>query len=480
MAEDDIPRIATLAVANPYANPRPVTGTGIETLLRAAWAGAAPLRSSDEPGGSGPPDCRPVRPSAPTRSPTTTEQGARLAMIASSAPTPRVAIVGGGIGGLAAAAFLHCAGLPSVVHEQARELKEVGAGLVLAPNVVRLLRRLGALDGLRDRAVPLDVGWEFRRWEDGRVLSAEDLAGSCERLYGERTYTVHRADLLSAIGSAVPAGAVQLGRRCTSVTVRGDAAVLAFSDGTSTEADVVIGADGVHSTVLGAVTEPSPATYSGMCAFRAIVPAGRAPDFARRPAQTLWIGPGHHLVHYPISGGAAVNLVAFAPAGDFAVESWSAPATVEEFLAEFAGWDPRLQDLIRQAGTPGRWALLDRAPLQRWSRGPVTLLGDAAHPMFPFFAQGAAQSIEDAAVLARCLAEDPQAPARALQRYESLRIERTRRLQEVSHARAHVNHLSDGPEQEARDASLAAADPLVQSAWIYGYDPDTAEARAAL
>jgi salicylate hydroxylase len=394
-----------------------------------------------------------------------------LAMAASSG-TPRIAIVGGGIGGLAAAAFLHRAGLPSVVYEQAAELREVGAGLVLAPNAVRLLRRLGVLGQLDGRAVPLDVGWEFRRWRDGRVLSAENLADACKRLYGDRTYTAHRADLFSALTAAVPPGTVRLGSRCTGVSDRGDAVVLAFADGTSAEAEVVIGADGVHSTVRGAVTEPSPATYSGICAFRAVVPADRAPGFSLRRAQTLWLGPGHHLVHYPISGGAAVNLVAFAPAGDFTVESWSATATVAEFLAEFAGWDKRLQELIGQAGTPGRWALLDRAPLERWSRGPVTLLGDAAHPMFPFFAQGAAQSIEDAAVLARCLAEDIREPARALRRYESLRIARTTRLQRVSHARAHVNHLPDGPEQQARDQSLASADPLLASGWIYAYDPD--------
>jgi salicylate hydroxylase len=399
-------------------------------------------------------------------------------MVTSPAGAVRVAIVGGGIGGLAAAAFLHRAGLPSVVHEQAAELKEVGAGLVLAPNAVRLLRRLGVMDGLRDRAVPLDVGWEFRRWEDGRVLSAENLATSCEQLYGERTYTVHRADLADAIRSAVPPDAVRLGKRCTSVTVRGDSAVLAFTDGTSTEADVVIGADGVHSVVRGAVVEPAPATFSGICAFRAVVPIDRAPEFARRRAQTLWIGPDHHLVHYPISGERAVNIVAFAPAGDYTTESWSATATVAEFLAEFAGWDARLRELIQGAGTPGRWALLDRAPLQRWSHGPVTLLGDAAHPMFPFFAQGAAQSVEDAAVLARCLAQDVQAPERALRRYESLRIGRTTRLQQVSHARAHVNHLPDGPEQQARDAALADADPLVANGWIYAYDAEAEEVAA--
>jgi len=402
-------------------------------------------------------------------------------MVASSgAGTPRIAIVGGGIGGVAAAAFLHRAGLPAVVFEQAAALGEVGAGIILAPNAIRLLRRIGVMDHLAGRAVPLDVGWEFRRWADGRVLSWEDLARSCEPRYGERTYTVHRADLHGAIASAVPAEAVRLGTRCTGVSVGGDRAVLSFADGTSAGADIVIGADGVHSTVRGAVTEPSPATYSGLCAFRAIVPADRAPDFARRRAHTLWLGPDHHLVHYPISGGTAVNLVAIAPAGDYTVESWSATATVEEFRAEFAGWDTRLQELIWQAGTPGRWALLDREPLGRWSRGPVTLLGDAAHPMFPFFAQGAAQSIEDAAVLARCLAEDTQDPAGALRRYEALRIGRTTRLQETSHARAHVNHLPDGPEQEARDQALAAADPLAASEWIYAYDPDTACAETAV
>jgi salicylate hydroxylase len=318
------------------------------------------------------------------------------------------------------------------------------------------------------QAVCLDVGWEFRRWEDGTVLSSEDLRESCEALYGERTYTAHRADLLAALGSAVPAGSVRLGKRCVSVDA-GSPAVLRFADGSRAEADVVIGADGVHSVVRAALAEAAAPVYSGICAFRALVPAARAPALARRRAQTLWLGPGHHLVHYPIAAGTLVNLVAIAPAGDHSVESWSATATVEELLAEFEGWDARLVDLIRAAGTPGRWALLDRAPLKRWSAGPVTLLGDAAHPMFPFFGQGAAQSVEDAAVLARCLTRFAD-PVEALRSYEALRLPRTTRLQEVSHGRAHVNHLPDGPEQRARDAAFAGGDPLRDNGWIYGYD----------
>jgi salicylate hydroxylase len=384
---------------------------------------------------------------------------------------PEIAILGGGIGGLAAAAFLHRAGLPSTLYEQAAELREVGAGLVVAPNAVRLLRRLNVLTAFTRQAVRLDTGWEFRRWQDGTVLSAENLAAACERLYGEHTYTAHRADLLDALKSAVPPGTIQLGRRCVGIASRGNRPVLHFADGHVAEADVLIGADGTHSVVRHALAGLTPATYSGMCAFRSLIPASRAPSFATRPAQTLWIGPGHHLVHYPVSAGSFVNLVAFAPAADQTPESWTATATVGEFAAEFDGWDSRLATLIRAGGTPGRWALLDRAPLARWSDGPVTLLGDAAHPMFPFFGQGAAQAIEDAAVLARCLADDPGDPVRALHRYESLRIPRTSRLQRLSHARSDINHLPDGPEQRARDRSLAAADPLVANGWIYGYDP---------
>lgn len=395
-------------------------------------------------------------------------------MMGPIAGTPRIAILGGGVGGLAAAAFLGRAGLPSTVYEQADELREVGAGLVVAPNAARLLRRLGVFADFLERGVQLDVGWEFRRWQDGTVLSAENLASSCERLYGEHTYTAHRADVLDVIRLAVPEGTIRLGKRCAQLVTSKDRPTMLFSDGEAVEADIVIGADGVHSVVRDSLGGSSPPVFSGLCAFRALVPADQAPSFARRRAQTLWIGPGHHLVHYPISAGQFVNLVAFAPAGDYSVESWTATATVGEFLAEFDGWDSRLVDLIRAAGTPGRWALLDRAPLPGWSRGPVTLLGDAAHPMFPFFAQGAAQAIEDAAVLARCLAEDAADPVRALQRYDVLRLARTARLQQVSHARANLNHLPDGPEQQARDGAFGEDDPLVANAWIYDYDPDTA------
>ncbi|WP_329445881.1 FAD-dependent monooxygenase [Streptomyces canus] len=391
---------------------------------------------------------------------------------------PRIAILGGGIGGLAAAAFLRDKGFQSDVYEQAAALTEVGAGLVIAPNAARLLRRLGVLDRFLERAVQMEIGWEFRRWENGAVLSAENLQDGCKRLYGEHTYTAHRADLLNALRSAVPEDSLHLGRRCVSVEFEGDQAVLRFEDGETVRPDILIGADGVHSRVRSAIVGPTRTRESGICAFRALVPARKAPDFARRRAQTLWIGPDHHLAHYPVSGGEYVNLVAFAPAGASSVESWTATATLEELLDEFDGWDPRLVELIRSADTPGRWALLDREPLDHWNRGNATLLGDAAHPMFPFFAQGAAQAIEDGAVLALCLAEDPDSPSAALGRYEELRRRRTARLQEVSHGRSHINHLPDGPEQQARDLAYSQADPLRANGWIYEYDPEVAVSAA--
>jgi salicylate hydroxylase len=345
---------------------------------------------------------------------------------------------------------------------------------------MRLLRRMGVANRVEANGVRLKAGWEFRRWSDGTVLSVEDLDNRCRELYGEDTYVAHRADLLSAIQSAVPEEVLRLGARVTSVEQDSSGVRIMLENGSVHEADVLIGADGVHSVVRGAITTPAPAEYSGMCAFRALVPAEVAPKFSRRPVQTLWIGPGRHLVHYPVSAGRYINLVAFAPAGDYTKESWSATADLEELLTEFAGWDPRLRDLIEAADRPGRWALLERQPLERWTEGRITLLGDAAHPMFPFFAQGSAQAIEDAAVLTISLTRFANDPQRALTDYEAARIERTTKIQSLSHARKDINHLPDGPEQRARDAQLSEGDPLITSGWIYSYDPELALGEVAV
>jgi salicylate hydroxylase len=384
----------------------------------------------------------------------------------------RVAIVGGGIGGLSAALFLRRAGVRDVaIHEQSSALREIGAGIQVAPNAVRLLRRLGLGDALAEIAVRLEGGWEFRRWEDGRVLFSQPLGDTSERLFGEPYYVVHRGQLLDLLHEAVPDEWIHLGHRCSAVEHEGDEAVAHFEDEDDARADVVIGADGIHSAVHDAILPPEPATFSGLSAYRALVPSEASPEVARRPVTTLWLGPHRHFVHYPVSGGREINIVTCNPAGDFAEESWTAEGRVEDLAAEFAGWDERVQQLIAAAPRTKQYAFYDREPLRCWTAGRVALMGDAAHPMMPFFAQGASQAIEDAAVLARCLADASRATvADALRRYEGLRRERASKVQLLSRERREHHHLPDGEAQQRRDEEMATEDPLGHAAWIYGHD----------
>lgn len=391
----------------------------------------------------------------------------------------RIAIVGGGIGGLAAALFLRRAGLQATVYEQAPELREVGAGLVIPPNMVRPLARLGLAAALDRFAVRLDAAWEFRRWRDARVLFVQPMGTQCEQLYGAPCYVAHRADLLEALRQALPAEWLRLDHRCVAVRADESGVELAFAhrDGRATHerADAAIGADGIHSVLRAAVAPEVDARFSGLCAFRCLVPSDRAPPMALRPVQTLWLGPGRHFVHYPISGGRLVNVVAIAPAGEWRQESWTAEGDVADLREQFAGWDDRVLQLIDSATDTKRWALYDRTPLPRWTNRRTTLLGDAAHAMLPFFAQGAAQAVEDAEVLAACMGDaDRASVASALQRYDDIRRPRASHVQLMSRGRELRNHLPDGDEQQQRDAELARGDPLRQSEWLYGYAAERA------
>lgn len=391
----------------------------------------------------------------------------------------RIAIVGGGLGGLAAALLLRRAGFEPIVYEQAPALGEVGAGIVVAPNMVRPLAALGLAERLPEFAVRLEAAWEFRRWQDGRVLFVQPMGEECLRLYGAHCYVAHRADLLALLNAALPAEALKLDQRCVDLRDGAQAAQLRFAhrDGRQTmvEADVVIGADGIHSAVRAAVVPEVEARFSGLCAFRCLVPAAAAPKMALRPVQTLWLGAGRHFVHYPISGGRLVNVVAIVPAGQWRTESWTADGAIGDLRQEFEGWDLRVLQLIDSATETKRWALYDRRPLARWSAGRIGLLGDAAHAMLPFFAQGAAQAIEDAVVLVACLRQVAAADvADALRRYESIRRPRASEVQLMSRGREVRNHLPDGPAQRERDRELANGDPLRQSAWLYGHDIESA------
>jgi 2-polyprenyl-6-methoxyphenol hydroxylase-like FAD-dependent oxidoreductase len=379
----------------------------------------------------------------------------------------RVGIAGGGLGGLSAALFLLRAGLTEVrVFEQQEQLSEIGAGIQIAPNAVRLLQRLGVGEALSEVAVPFEDAWEFRRWQDGRVLFSQSFGAEGEARFGAPYLAIHRSDLLRVLASAVPDGVVSLGRHVSGVD--GDRFV--FEDGSSSEPfDALIGADGIHSVVRSLIAGPGSPEFTGLAAYRALVPASEAPEFARRPVCSIWLGPHRHFVHYPVSSGAYVNLVTANPAGDWREESWTAPGRVEDFLAEYEGWDAAVLQLIGAARETKRYAFYAREPITSWVSGRIALLGDAAHPMLPFFAQGAGQAIEDGAVLALCLRDTRDVDA-ALRRYETLRVERATRVQRMSGERREHHHMPDGPEQVARDAALGSQDPLGHNEWLYGHD----------
>jgi len=384
----------------------------------------------------------------------------------------RIIVIGAGIGGLAAALTLRRAGFEVQVFEQASELREVGAGIQISPNAARILQRLGLEQpmrrmGVRPRATVI------RRWDDGRVLARQPLADACERDFGAPYYHFHRAELLDVLSAAVPAGVVHLDHRCVGLTQRGDHVEVHFHSGATADADVVVGADGIHSTVRNGIMGPESPRFSGHVAYRGLVPATRVAHLGIEVGASVWWGPDHHFVHYFVGEGARyLNWVALTP-GEWRVESWTARGEVADALKEFEGWHPQVRAIIGAVETTNRWALYDRAPLPRWTVGRVTLMGDAAHPMLPYMAQGAVQSIEDAAVLAKCLqGADAHDVGAALVRYEQTRKPRASQCQEGSRRNAIMFHLADGEEQRSRDANLAssATAPLPQNAWLYGHD----------
>ena len=388
-------------------------------------------------------------------------------------PQIRVAVAGAGIAGLAFALALRRAGIDCHLYEQAERLAEVGAGVQVTPNATRLLHRLGLEDRLRAVAVaPRAI--EMRRWDDGGLLQRTELGGPCRRRFGAPYYTVHRADLHDALLSLVPADRVHLGARLVSVTQSAGEAWLHLSDGTTVAADLVVGADGIRSVARERIAADRP-RYSGQTIYRGLVPADRVPFLAADPRVRLWLGPDQHCVCYPVSSGRQVSFGATVSSSHWREESWSAPGDPAELAAAYAAWHPDVTRLITAAETVGRWALHDRDSLGRLSAGRVADIGDAAQPMLPFQAQGANQAIEDAVVLAACLADaGPDGLGAALLRYERIRLPRTTRIQQQSRANATTFHLADGDEQRRRDASTQASPGLERHEWLFGYDAEQA------
>ena len=384
----------------------------------------------------------------------------------------RIIIIGAGIGGLVAALTLRRSGFEVQVFEQASELREVGAGVQISPNASRILHRLGLEEPLRRFGVrPLAV--VIRRWDDGRVIARQPLADACERDFGAPYYHFHRAELLDVLSAAVPDGVLQLDHRCVALTQHRDRVEVEFHNGATADGEVVVGADGIHSTVREAILGPESARFSGHVAYRGLVPAARVAHLGLEVVASSWWGPNHHFVHYFVGAGARyLNWVAATP-GEWRIESWTARGDLADALEEFEGWHPQVSAIIESADATNRWALYESDSLSRWTVGRVTLMGDAAHAMLPYMAQGAVQSIEDAAVLAKCLERgDAHDIGAALRRYEQMRMPRTSRCQEGSRRNGVMYHLVDGDDQRNRDANLASSTtaPRPQNAWLYGHD----------
>ncbi|MEU0196490.1 FAD-dependent monooxygenase [Streptomyces afghaniensis] len=376
--------------------------------------------------------------------------------------------MGAGIGGLALAAALREAGVPCLVFEQSHRLAEVGAGLQLAPNAVRPLHRLGLGPALDTHAVRIEA-MEFKR-RTGRTVARTELGLACELLFGAPYYSVQRAHLHEALRGLNDPDALRLGHRLVHTEELDDRVRLLFADGTTHEADVVVGADGIHSVVREALIADR-RVFSGLGVWRGLVPVARLSLAVREPRVRLWMGPGGHVVCYPVAAGELISFAATHSLVAPLAESWSATADPARLRGGFAGWDEAVEELFHAADHVRQWALHDREPLHRWATGRLTVLGDAAHPMLPFLAQGANQAIEDAMDLAACLARSrPETVPAALRLYQSLRAPRTTAIQRMSRDNAAALHLPEGPAQRERDDALHRSAALRNRAWLYAYE----------
>ena len=381
-----------------------------------------------------------------------------------------VIIAGGGIGGLTTALCLAKAGIRSTVLERNEAFMEVGAGIQLSPNCSRILHDLHLETALAQVGF-LPEATQFRHWRKGHTIVEAPLGEVVQARYGVPYYHVHRGDLLQILLDAA--------KRVPQINLHTSKLVVGFKDdGVNVTVrcqdetfvgDILVGADGIHSTVHTQLWGESNPRFTGNVAWRATVPAADLPAGRIRPTGTVWWGPHKHFVHYFVKGGQFVNCVCVVEKTGWTVESWTERGDIAELKDDFYGWHADVQLLLDHVDTNElyKWALFDRDPMAQWGRGLVTLLGDACHPTLPFMAQGAAMAIEDAAVLTKCLAYF-EAPSRALERYEQLRHKRTANIQLGSRRNAKVFHLS-GWRAWARNRAAGAAQSRAFDA-LYRYN----------
>lgn len=364
-----------------------------------------------------------------------------------------IGVVGGGIGGFVTAIAIRQLGGEAIVFEQAPQFGRVGADINLTPNAVKALDGLGIGPALRETAA-VPTHRISRTWDTGEETSRLAMSATAEELYGSPQLTLHRADLMSALENALPPEAIKLGHRVTEIDSRSDGVTLRCGDGASYDVDVLVGADGIHSAVRTALFGPENPDFTGVVAYRAVVPADRLAGVPNLGAFTKWWGPNPEtqIVTFPLNRGRDIFVFATTPQKSWREESWTTEGSVVELREVYRDFHPEARALLDQCDSVLKSALYVRDPLPRWSVDNATLLGDACHPMTPFMAQGAGMAIEDGVVLARALMEGgSQKPSARLAAYEAARLPRTSRVQ-----------LSSRSNEWLKGAGSAD--------WVYGYD----------
>jgi salicylate hydroxylase len=388
----------------------------------------------------------------------------------------KVAIVGGGIGGLTAALALLHHGIDVDVYEQAPELKELGAGVQIAANGTRVLYALG-LGAEVERVGVVVAGKEIRLWNSGQTWKLFDLGAVSVERYGFPYMMFHRGDLHGVLVDAIArekSGALHLNHKCNGVTQSANNVEIEFENGEKARAPLVVGADGVQSRVRTILFGADRPEFTGIVAWRGLVAREKVPPGVKMDVGTNWIGPGAHVVHYPVRGGALLNFVGLLERDDWRVESWTVRGTIGEFSKDFRGWHADVQAMIRCVDVPYKWALFARPPMPQWTLGRVTLLGDACHSMLPMLAQGAVMALEDGYVLARCLKTYAADPLAALAHYEAARRERANKVVQGSAEngrRFHNSELSDAAGADAYVNREWQEEKVKQRyEWLFTYD----------
>ena len=391
----------------------------------------------------------------------------------------QILIAGAGIGGLTAALALLQKGFNVMVFEQAKALGEIGAGVQLGPNGVRVLYALGRKEEV-DRLGVEAQAKEVRVWNTGKTWPLFSLGADSLERYGAPYLMMHRADLhkilLDSVLRIAP-NACFTNSRAISFEQDESGVKLHLENGRSIVGDVLIGADGLHSNIRKGLFGPDTPQFTGGCCWRGVIDVTRLPEHLRRPIGVNWIGAAGHIILYPIRAGKLLNFVGHVEREGWASESWTEEGSHEELLQDYRGWHEDIQSIVRQIDVPYKWALFLRKPLQEWSKGRVSLLGDACHATLPYLAQGANMAIEDGLVLARALSDFDDVEV-ALQRYESARIERTTKIVNKSAenlGRFHNEALLDPDTADAYvDREWAPEKIRERYEWILSYDAVTA------